>query len=50
MMSVDLMDLSKTFDCIPLELIIAKLAAYGTDRKTLRLICSYLNGRKHKDK
>ena len=33
-----LMDLSKAFDCITHDLIIAKLAVYGTERETLRLI------------
>lgn len=41
-----LMDLSKAFDCLPHELIIAKLAAYGVGKKTLELIYSYLKGRR----
>ena len=37
-----LMNLSNAFDCIPHDLIIAKLAAYGIERETLRLIYSHL--------
>ena len=40
-----LMDLSKVFDCIDHELLIAKLAAYGVDYKTLKVLKSYLSNR-----
>ena len=36
-----LMDLSKAFGCIPYDLIISKLAAYGLDDTALKLIFSY---------
>ena len=32
-----LMDLSKAFDCVPHDLLIAKMHAYNFDRKTLTL-------------
>ena len=40
-----LMDLSKAYDCIDHNLIIAKLQAYGLSEKSLRFIHSYLTGR-----
>ena len=40
-----LMDLSKAFDCINHELLIAKLAAYGLSDNALRLIHNYLSER-----
>ena len=41
-----LMDLSKAFDCIPHDLVIVKLAAYGFDKKMICYIYSYLKSRK----
>ena len=40
------MDLSKAFDCLPHDLLLAKLEAYGFDSPTLKLFQSYLNKRK----
>ena len=37
-----LTDLSKAFDCIPHDLIIAELAAYGFDTNALKLFHNYL--------
>ena len=43
-----LTDLSKAFDCINHELLIAKLDAYGFHKNALKFIHSYLTGRKHR--
>ena len=41
-------DLSKAFDCLSHELLIAKLDAYGFDNKSLKLIYNYLSNRKQR--
>ena len=43
-------DLSKAFDCILYDFLIAKLHAYGADMKFLRFLYSYLNGKKQRGK
>ena len=48
--AASLNDLSEAFDCIPHDLIIAKLAAYGFDTNALRLIYNYLSNRKQRVK
>ena len=39
-------NLSKTFDCISHNLLIAKLEAYSFDNYTIRYVYSYLKNRK----
>jgi hypothetical protein len=45
-----LMDLSKAFDCIDHELLLAKLFAYGLDHKSVCLVKCYLSNRFQKTK
>ena len=46
MVGAILMDLSKAFDCVPRDLLIAKLEAYGFDIEALKFVLSYLSHRK----
>ena len=43
-----LTDLSRAYDCLPHDLLIAKLGVYGLDRFSLRLLMEYLNSRKQR--
>ena len=45
-----LMDLSKTYDCITHELLIAKLKCYDIGNGSLRLLLDYLTNRKQRTK
>ena len=41
------MDLSKAFDCLQHDLLLANLNAYGFDSKSLKLVSNFLSNRKH---
>ena len=45
-----LTDLSKAFDCINHELLLAKMEAYGFDHSSLSYVHSYLTNRKQRTK
>ena len=45
-----LMDLSKTYDCLPHDLLIAQHEAYGLDKPSLNLVDDYLRFWKQREK
>ena len=45
-----LMDLSKAYDCLPHDLLVAKFEAYGMYKTGLNLIHNYLSNRKQRTK
>ena len=45
-----LMDLSKDFDTIKHDLLVAKLYAYGFNKESLKLLHNYLSNRWHRTK
>ena len=48
--SIILMDFSKAFDCLPHNLIVAKMQTYGLHHDSLRLIRKFLSNRHQKKK
>ena len=44
------MDLFKAYDCLPHDLMVAKLEAYGISKESLQLISDYLSHRKQRTK
>ena len=45
-----LMELSKAFDSLPFDLLVAKLNAYGMSQKPLHLMTCYIRNRKQRVK
>ena len=45
-----LMDLSKAFDCLPHNILLEKLSAYGLSSNSVKLFSSYLSNRKQQIK
>ena len=45
-----LMDLSKAFDCLPHDILLCKLSAYGLSPNSVKLLQNYFTGRKQQIK
>ena len=45
-----IMDLSKAFDCLPHDILLSQLSAYGLCADSVELLKSYLSGRKQQVK
>ena len=45
-----IMDLSKAFDCLPHDILLSKLSAYGLTENSIKLLYSYLSDRKQQIK
>ena len=43
-------NLSKAFDCLPHDILLSKLAAYGLSSQSVKLLENYLTGRKQQIK
>ena len=50
LMGTIVMDLSKAYDCLPHDLIIAKFEAYGLSKSSLSLLLDYLTSLKQRVK
>jgi hypothetical protein len=44
------MDLSKVFDCLPHDILLCKLSAYGLSPNSVKLLQNYFTGRKQQIK
>ena len=50
MIETILTDLFKVYDCLPIDLVVAKFETYGLDKTGLNLFLDYLSSRKQQIK